>query len=440
MPEVIRQFSKVFTENGYCLYVVGGAVRDWLLGIKNSDYDFCTDAMPEDVVNMFRHVVPTGIKHGTVTVLYCGNSFEVTTFRCETSYSDKRHPDNVRFVSSLQEDLSRRDFTVNAFAADCSTGEMIDLFNGIKDLESKTIRAIGNAHERFSEDALRLMRMCRFAAKLDFKVDEDTFNAAKDLASAIKYVSQERIFDELDKTLSYKVPSIGINLMSETGLLDYVLPELSCCREIKQDKVGSDNVYRHIINSVDAAACHNYSNTVRWALLLHDTGKPACMKKSGDFVRFYGHDVQGAVIAREVLTRLKCSNKMTDTICLLIANHMVRYTDNWTDGAVKRFINRVGLENINMLFEVQWCDQIASEGVSKHEQYAPFIERIKNLSSEPLTVKDLAVNGNDLADAGIPRGKQMGEILEYLLEMVIDYPSLNDKETLLKQARLHMQA
>ena len=437
VPENIRQFASIFRENGHRLYIVGGAVRDHLLGRKNSDYDFCTDAKPEEVIPMFRRVIPTGIKHGTVTVLFKGDSFEVTTFRTEGAYSDQRHPDSVTFVTDLSEDLSRRDFTVNAFAADCLDGSIIDLFDGMKDLKAKTIRAIGNPRERFEEDALRLMRLARFCSKLGFEPDPDTKQAATQLSANISNVSQERIYDELYKILMTEKPTVGLRLLEDIGVLEHILPELTECRRIEQTKVGATDVLEHIYNTVDAAAHFNYSYNVRLAALLHDIAKPQTMIINPyGIMRFFGHDIKSAQMARVVMRRLKCSNQLTDTVCNLIENHMVKYRDNWTDGAVKRFIKRVGKDNINELFELQWCDQIASEGKSKVEEYDPFIRRIKELENQPMSVKDLAVSGDDLAQAGIPKSKVMGEILDELLEMVIDYPTLNEKETLINQAIL----
>ena len=437
VPENIRQFASIFRENGHRLYIVGGAVRDHLLGRPNSDYDFCTDAKPEEVIPMFRRVIPTGIKHGTVTVLFKGESFEVTTFRTEGAYSDQRHPDSVTFVTDLSEDLSRRDFTVNAFAADCLDGSIIDLFDGMKDLRSKTIRAIGVPRERFEEDALRLMRLARFCSKLGFEPDPETKQAATQLSASITNVSQERIYDELSKILITEKPTVGLRLLEDIGVMEHILPELTECRKIEQTKVGATDVLEHIYNTVDASAHFRYSYNVRLAALLHDIAKPQTMVINPyGIMRFYGHDIKSAQMARVVMRRLKCSNQLTDTVCNLIENHMVKYSPNWTDGAVKRFIKRVGKENINELFELQWCDQIASEGKSKVEEYDPFIRRIKELENQPMSVRELAVSGDDLAQAGIPKSKVMGEILDELLEMVIDYPSLNEKETLINQAIL----
>ena len=431
----ISRFASVFRENGFSLYIVGGAVRDWLLGIPNSDYDFCTDALPEQVMKIFRKVIPTGIKHGTVTVLFQGESYEVTTFRTEGAYSDRRHPDSVTFVSNLEEDLSRRDFTVNAFAADCSDGRIIDLFDGRKDLRDNVIRAIGNPHERFSEDALRMMRLARFCSKLGFFADPATQEAATQLHYIISDVSQERIFDELSKILMTKVPTVGLRMLEETGIIEVILPELYACKSIEQTKVGATNVLEHIYNTVDASARLGYGLTVRLAALLHDIAKPQTMViNTYGIMRFHGHDVKSTEMARTVMRRLKCSNQLTDDVCILIANHMVKYRSDWTDGAVKRFIRRVGKDNINNLFELQWCDQIASEGKSKVDEYDEFIARIHELENQPMSIKDLDITGDDLAAAGIPKSKVMGDILNELLEMVIDYPTLNTKETLLNQA------
>ena len=435
LSDKISAFASVFRENGFSLYIVGGAVRDWMLGIPNSDYDFCTDAQPEQVMSIFRKVIPTGIKHGTVTVLFRGESYEVTTFRTEGAYSDSRHPDSVTFVRSLEEDLSRRDFTVNAFAADCTDGTVTDLFGGLGDLENGVIRAIGDPVARFTEDALRMMRLARFCSKLGFKADAATLRAATQLSGNIANVSEERIFEELSRTLMTRVPTVGLHILEETGILGKILPELTACRAVEQVKVGASNVLEHIYNTVDAAASWNYCFTVRLAALLHDIAKPVTMSVNNyGIMRFYGHDVKSAEMAGSVMKRLKCSNRLIDDVCIIIANHMVKYRSDWTDGAVKRFIRRVGRENIDNLFELQWCDQIASEGRSKVAEYDEFISRIHALENEPMGIRDLAVTGDDLAEAGIPRSKVMGEILDDLLEMVIDYPTLNVKETLKEQA------
>lgn len=435
VSEKLSQFSSIFNSNSFKLYIVGGAVRDYLLGIENHDYDFCTDATPQQVMAIFHKVIPTGIKHGTVTVLFKGESFEVTTFRTEGTYSDNRHPDNVTFVTDLHEDLSRRDFTINAFAADCEDGEIIDLFNGMADLRNGIVRAIGNPVERFTEDALRMMRLARFCSKLGFMPEDKTKLAAKQLSQNISVVSQERIYDELSKMIMSKRPTVGLQILQDCNLLYRILPELEPCALIEQDKVGSKDVLGHIFNTVDATARFDYGLNVRMAALLHDIGKPSSMRiDEKGVVSFYGHETVGASMAIKTLRRLKCSNQFIDEVSILIANHMVRYQPNWTDGAVKRFIKRVGNQNIDRLFELQWCDQIASEGKSKVDEYDEFIQRIQEVQDQPMTIKDLEITGDDLFSTGIPKSKVMGQVLEQLLELVLDDPSLNEKKTLLEKA------
>lgn len=437
VPNGIKDFAKHFVQNGFSLYIVGGAVRDYFLGISNTDYDFCTNALPEQVISMFKKVIPTGIKHGTVTVLYKGASYEVTTFRSESDYLDSRHPQNVTYIKNLHEDLSRRDFTINALAADCMTGEVTDDFGGLADLKKGIVRAIGKPLERFKEDALRLMRLARFCSKLGFKPARETLIGAKKLAPTIANISQERIYDEISRILMTNVPSVGLSLLEKIGVLEIILPELTACRKIKQNKVGASDVLEHIYACVDASAKHNYCFTVRLAALLHDIGKPSTLTiNQFGMMKFHGHDKQGALMANIVLKRLKCSNNTIDDVCLLIREHMTKYSPTWTNGAVKRFIRRVGKDNLQMIFELQLCDQIATTGKTVMQDYDEFFSRVKELEEQPMTLKDLAITGDDLAKEGIPKSKEMGEILNKLLEMVVDYPTLNEKETLLKQANI----
>ena len=230
-------------------------------------------------------------------------------------------------------------------------------------------------------------------------------------------------------------PSIGLSILEECGMLEIVLPELQACKNVEQDKVGSSDLLTHIYNAVDAAAYHKYDYVVRLACLLHDIAKPEVMTENEDgHISFYGHEIKGAEMSRAILKRLKCSNQLIEDINILISNHMVKYESNWSDGAIKRFINRVGSKNIDHLFELQWCDQIASEGKARVEEYDEFISRIKDLEVEPLNLKELSITGEDLAEIGIPKTKVMGQILEQLLDMVLDNPELNRKYTLLEYA------
>lgn len=437
VPNKVQEFGNFFALNGFSLYIVGGAIRDYLMGIDNSDYDFCTNATPQQVIGLFNKVIPTGLKHGTVTVLFKGESYEVTTFRSESDYTDGRHPDNVTYITNLHEDLSRRDFTINAFAANCTDGTITDDFDGLTDLSKHLVRAIGNPTERFKEDALRLMRLARFCSKLNFEPESSTLNAACELSSLIVNVSKERIYDELSKILMTKKPSVGLRILEKTGILNLILPEVTACKEIKQVKVNASNVLEHTYLCVDEAAKAGYSLNVRLAALLHDIGKPSTQtyNKVG-IMRFPNHEKIGSQMAEKVLKRLKCSNQTISEVSLLIREHMAKDSRSWTDGDVKRFIRRVGKDNLTQVFELQWCDQIASTGVRWNEEYENLLPRIAKLINDPMSLSELAISGDDLNAIDIPKSKEMGEILNKLLEMVIDYPTLNQKEILLNQAKL----
>ena len=441
VPQKVQEFANFFAQNGFSLYIVGGAVRDFLLGLPNSDFDFCTNATPQEVIKLFKKVIPTGLKHGTVTVLFKGESYEVTTFRSESNYTDGRHPDHVTYITNLHEDLSRRDFTINALAASCTDGLITDDFSGLSDLSHHLVRAIGNPTERFKEDALRLMRLARFCSKLNFEPEPSTLNAACKLSSLIANVSCERIFDELSKILMTKVPSVGLKILEKTGILNIILPEVSCCRQIQQTKLGTSDVLEHIYLCVDAAAKAGYSLTVRLAALLHDIGKPSTKtyNKFG-ILRFPQHEAVGAKMSVEVLKRLKCSNQLISEVSLLISHHMATNFKTWTDGDVKRFIRSVGKDHLKEVFELQWCDQLASTGAKWDEEYENLLPRIEKLINDPMSLGELAITGEDLNNIGIPKSKEMGAILNQLLEMVLDYPTLNQKEILLNQASLLYQA
>ena len=441
VPKKVQEFANFFAQNGFSLYIVGGAVRDYLLGLSNSDYDFCTNATPQQVIGIFKKVIPTGLKHGTVTVLFKGESYEVTTFRSESNYTDGRHPDHVMYITNLHEDLSRRDFTINALAANCTDGLITDDFNGLGDLSSHLVRAIGNPTERFKEDALRLMRLARFCSKLNFEPESSTLNAACQLSSLIANVSHERIYDELSKILMTSVPSVGLKILEKTGILNIILPEVTACRAIQQIKINASDVLEHTYLCVDAAAKAGYSLTVRLAALLHDIGKPSTMtyNKFG-ILRFPNHEEVGAKLAIDVLKRLKCSNQLISDVALLISHHMAKNTQHWSDGDVKRFIRNVGKNHLTEVFQLQWCDQIASTGAKWDEEYEVLLPRIEKLINDPMSLSELAVSGEDLKNIGIPKSKQMGDILNQLLEMVLDYPTLNQKDILLNQASLLYQA
>lgn len=442
MPDILVQFSKPFSDNGFSLYAVGGAVRDFCLGKAGSDYDFTTDARPEDVIRIFKHVIPTGIKHGTVTVLFKGEKFEVTTFRTESGYTDKRHPESVSFDATLEEDLKRRDFTMNALAVKLPGRRIIDMFSGLEDIKAGMIRCIGNPADRFQEDALRMLRACRFAASLGFRIENETFAAIKNLRQNIRFISMERIQEELSRMVMSDSPDKGFGALRESGLLELLLPELHGCIGVEQKGLHKEDVYDHSISTLMAASSQGWSLEVRLACLLHDIGKPACKGelKDGRFT-FNGHDAKGAGLAAQILSRLKYSNAVIKSVSSMIANHMFSYTGDWTDGAVRRFISRCqdagGPENV---IRLRLADQMAISKSAYNPLMAELLSRIKALQAPLITVNSLALTGNDLIAMGLEPGPGFSEIKNFLLEQVLDRPDLNNKKDLAEILEKHLNS
>ncbi|HNZ26457.1 MAG TPA: CCA tRNA nucleotidyltransferase [Spirochaetota bacterium] len=441
IPSVVKRFAKIFHKNGYELYLVGGAVRDYLLGNKNSDYDFASSATPSEIMKIFSTVIPVGIQHGTVIVIYEESQFEVTTFRLDGKYSDNRRPDGVEFIRSIEEDLKRRDFTINSLAFDLNRRKIIDKFQGQKDLKRKIIKAIGNPDDRFTEDALRMLRACRFASKLNFSIEEETFESIKRNAELINNISVERIRDEFIKILQTDKPSIGLEYLRETGLMRHILPEFLEGYGVVQNKFHKYDVYYHNLYSCDAAPKDNY--LVRIAALFHDIAKPKTKREKSEEIEnensFYNHEIIGERITNQILKRLKFPREDIKKIRNLIRNHMFYYTDEWTDGAVRRFIKKVGLENLPELFQLRESDRIGNgskTGVPK--AFLDFQERIKDILEidGALKVTDLDISGNDLIrELNLKPSPMIGEILNYLLEIVLDDPELNTNPTLIDKAK-----
>ncbi len=420
-----------------------------------SDWDIATDASPGDVMKMFHRVIPTGIDHGTVTVHFMGKEIEVTTFRTESSYSDGRHPDEVAYAATIEEDLSRRDFTMNAVALDLNTGSIIDPFDGRTDIAQKIIRTVGNPLERFTEDGLRPVRAVRFAAQLGFTIEKNTFDAIEKVLNITSKISMERFRDEFLKIINSDYPSTALLLMEKTGILSLFLPELQHCRGITQaDERGHHqfDVLTHLFSSCDGAAYYEFDETIRLASLFHDIGKPSVRKEEtkaldpstpeilSPIITFYNHEKTSATAAETVLERLRLPKKQIQTITHLIHNHMFHYESSWTDAAVRRFIMRAGRDHIEQLFNLRYCDVYGMTGIPADMHNTPwssslleFKERIQKVLDEKsaLSLKDLAVNGMDLMNIGIPPGKQIGIILEELLSMVVDNPGDNVKDHLL---------
>jgi putative nucleotidyltransferase with HDIG domain len=447
IPPAVREIAGIFSDSGRQLYLVGGAVRDLLRGKKAKDWDLATDALPEEVISMFRKprggkapgfVVPTGIKHGTVTVHFKGQPFEVTTFRAETGYSDGRRPDQVKFGVSIEKDLSRRDFTMNAVAYKLPGGLLIDPFNGEGDIKAEIIRSVGDPVERFAEDGLRPLRAMRFASQLGFRVDEAVMAAIPKALPLTAKVAPERIRDELDKIIASSRPSAAFLLMEKTGLLELTLPELASCREVEQKGLHKFDVLDHSLLACDFSAREDASQEVRLAALYHDIGKRITRRldESGVWT-FYKHERESSRMTKEIMLRFRYPNAVMNRVCRLIEEHMFHYEENWTDAAVRRFIIRSGEECLPDLYKLRRADAYATAGVEPPPDFLlPFQCRVEKVlaAGRALSLKDLAVSGYDLKEARVKPGKQMGIILKELLEAVVDDPSLNSREKLLEIA------
>jgi putative nucleotidyltransferase with HDIG domain len=451
----VKEIADIFINSQKQVFMVGGAVRDLLRGRKAKDFDLATDALPEEVIALFHKrktgeferarsfVVPTGIKHGTVTVHYKGLSVEVTTFRSESGYSDGRRPDKVEFGTSIEADLSRRDFTMNAAAYRLPSGPLVDPFGGCGDVKKRLIRCVGDPSLRFSEDGLRPLRALRFASQLDFELDRQTLAAIPGALALTANVAAERIHEELDKIIASAKPSTALLLMEKTGLLSVIIPELAACRDVKQDRChGSGrgfhrfDVLDHSLLSCDYAAKRDFPMEVRLAALYHDIGKSVTMQIDDEgFRTFHRHEKESVRLTRQILLRLRYPNAVIDKTCHLIQEHMFHYDESWSDAAVRRFVIRVGEENLPFLYALRRADTYAQSASDPPPSLlVPLINRVEETlaKSKALSLKDLAISGKDLMAAGIPAGKRMGIILNELFEAVVEDPDLNTKEKLLE--------
>ncbi len=440
-PEEVVGICRTIVEAGFEAYLVGGCVRDMLLGRPPKDWDVTTNARPEDIQKLFADTVYEN-DFGTVGIKTESEDpkikvIEVTTYRIEGRYTDKRHPDEVRFATSVEDDLSRRDFTVNAMAMGMD-GAIIDPYGGQYDLGEHVIRTVGAPEERFDEDALRLMRAVRFSAELDFEMDFATRRAVESRSRELEVIAKERVRDELVKVLMTPRAAKGIILLEELGLLEYVLPELREGIGVGQNKHHVYTIFEHNVRALDYAAKQDYSLEVRMASLLHDVGKPRAKRGEGPDSTFYQHDYIGAKIAVKMLDRLRFSRDFTEHVAHLIRSHMFYYDiGGVTPAGVRRFIVRVGPENIDALLKVREAARIGS-GVDKAVPYRlrHFLFMIEKVKRDPITPKMLALNGDELmAFLKIPPSPRIGWILNALLEEVLDDPEKNIKESLTARAK-----
>ncbi len=438
VPAEVLEVVAALRGAGKQAYLVGGCVRDLLAGLEAVDFDVATDAVPEEVQRLFLRTAPTGIKHGTVTVLGARGDYEVTTFRRDGKYGDARHPDDVTYAESIEEDLSRRDFTFNALAYDPAADKLVDLFGGVEDFERGVVRAVGDPKERFREDGLRPLRAVRLAARFEFDVDGETLNAIPAVLDRVRMVAVERVRDEFMKMLATAAkPSYGLELMRETGLLELFIPEVLEGYAVTQNEFHAYDVYIHSLYSCDAAPAEK--PLVRLAALLHDVGKPRTRVVRDGRVTFYNHQAVSRRMARHILNRLRFSKKERDYVLHLIYYHMFGYTPSWTDAAVRRLIRKVGRENIADLFDLRIADWFGNGTNYGFPGYLRALERRINdaiAREEAFTEKDLAVDGRGvMAELGIPPGPRVGEVLSYLLERVLEDQSLNERERLLGLVR-----
>ena len=428
---------RTLQQAGHDAYLVGGGIRDLLMNRKHTDWDIATSATPEQVAALFPRSVPTGAKHGTITVLFDDHKVEVTTFRSEGPYTDGRRPDWVKMPATLEEDLARRDFTINAFAYDPVTETLHDPHQGLRDLKKQRLETVGDPDLRFQEDGLRPFRGIRLAAVLQFTIAPDVLPAMARARENVKRVAPERLREELMKLLQAPRPSEGIELLRRANLLDLVLPELLEGYQMPQNKWHAYDVYEHSLRSLDSVPPDQ--PLVRLAALLHDVGKPRTRFEVDGEGKFYGHEHVGAALADAMLERLRFSRAEREFVFRLIDEHMFLYRPEWSDATVRRFIRRVGPEHLEPLFVLRDADDLAhGTGFSSRPDLDQLEARIAGIRqrAEALGLKDLAIDGGDvMRELDLPPGPRVGDVLKELLERVLEDPTLNERATLIRLAR-----
>ncbi len=440
VPRAALDLCARLSEFGHGAWIVGGCVRDHLMSREVADWDLCTTARPDELTTIFPRAIPTGIAHGTVTVMVDKVPYEVTTLRGETTYTDGRRPDAVFFVDDVTHDLARRDFTVNAIAWEPARDSLIDPFGGIADLDAGVIRAVGDPNERFREDGLRVLRAARFVATLEFALDPATHAAIEPNLPTFRKVSAERVREEWVKTMKARAPSLAFEVMRESGILGEVCPPLLESVGCTQNRWHAYDVWTHTMKTLDGTPRED--PVIRFAALLHDIAKPRTRKVRPDNgeATFFGHESVGAEMADDFLKRYRFSNDERARVTHLVRHHLIQYDDAWSDAAVRRFVRRVGVHAMDDLLSLCRAD---SRGKGRDfdqdlTNYDRLRARIDALTGEGsvLTTSDLAIDGNDLQrELGIPPSRRIGQILETLLERVTEDPALNTPETLMRLVR-----
>jgi len=437
IPKKVKKIIAKFQENKAEIYIVGGAVRDLMLGREVKDWDFTTNLTPEEMKKLFPKNSFYNNNFGTLSIVEKdGEIFEVTTFRTERGYSDGRHPDEVKWGKTLDEDLERRDFTINAIALNFqfskSNFQIIDLFGGQNDLENKIVRTVGNPDERFNEDALRLMRAVRIAGQIGFNIEEKTLESIQKNAKLINNIAGERVRDELFKMLLSPTPSKGIELLQQSGLLAEIMPELVDGLGMTQKGHHIDDVWTHNLKTLDN--CQSKNPVTKLAALLHDVGKPKSMHGDGQSRTFHNHEVYGSRIAVNIGKKLRLSNKELDQLFRLVRWHMFTVQETQTDKAVRRFIRNVTLDYIDEMIDLRRADRLGSGAKETSWRWELFKQRIVEVQKQPFAVKDLKVSGVDVMEIlGIKPGPKVGEVLNAIFKEVEEKPELNDREVLIKK-------
>ena len=444
LPKVVQTILDKFSKANFKIYIVGGAVRDLLMRKKVSDWDFTTDAKPDEILKLF----PDGFydnKFGTVGIPASDQIYEITTMRKEGDYVDHRHPVEVSWTDKIEEDLQRRDFTINAMAIDPSSQAplddkgVIDPFGGQQDLKNKLIKAVGDPDKRFKEDALRLIRAIRFASQLEFDIENDTFKSIQKNAQLIKEIAYQRIRDELFKILASVNPYVGLLKLREAGILQIILPELEKCFGIVQEGPKHDRIYDigdHSFRTMRETP--SIDPLVKFAALLHDVGKGETFKTDDeDNVTFYNHDLVGAEIALKIANRFNLSKKQSDKLYRLIRWHMFSTDERQTDSAIRRFIKNVGIDHLEDMFALRIGDRLGGDTRKPVSwRMEEFQKRIKKVLEKPFSLADLKVNGNDVMKVlKVKPSRKVGDILDQLFKEVLEDAAKNNKEYLIKRIK-----
>lgn len=439
LPSPVKTIIEKMKTGGFDIYIVGGAVRDLLLGKPTTDWDFATNATPEQIQAIFPDHYYDNV-FGTVGVAgkYVGDAehpdavYEITTYRSEGVYSDHRRPDKVEWGKSIEEDLKRRDFTINAIAL--ANDKFSDPYDGQSDLHAKLIKAVGDPTTRFEEDALRMMRAIRFSAQLGFTIEEKTLAAITKLSKLITEISWERIRDEFLKILSSDHPDTGLELLEKTEILHHILPELLPAKGVMQAHHHIYDVWTHTIYAV--RDCPSKDPIVRFAVLLHDIAKPQTAKQIEGGVTFYNHEVAGSRVAKSIATRFKLSKKDIQRIFTLVRWHMFVYNTNVTDAYIRRFIRRVGLENIEDMIALRIADRLGSGAKRTSWRLEEMQERVREQLKQPFTMRDMKIDGKEIMkELKLKPGPQVGTILKELFKDILETPEHNTKEYLLEKAK-----